>query len=89
LETRDVILVDDMITSGGSIVKACEVLKKHKCGKVYAICTHALLVGNATNTIKAAGVEDVIATNSIPNTSAKVNLSQVISAKLSKLIGAQ
>jgi ribose-phosphate pyrophosphokinase len=89
LETRDVILVDDMITSGGSIVKACKVLKKHKCGKVYAICTHALLVGNATNTIKAAGVEDVIATNSIPNTSAKVNLSQVISAKLSKLIGAQ
>ena len=89
LETRDVLLVDDMITSGGSITKACEVLKKNKCGKVYAICAHALLVGNAMNTIKAAGVEEVIATNSIPNRSAKVDLSQIISAKLSGLISAQ
>jgi ribose-phosphate pyrophosphokinase len=78
-----------MITSGGSIAKACKVLKKHKCGKVYAICAHALLVGNAMNTIKAAGVEEVIATNSIPNRSAKVDLSQIISAKLSRLISAQ
>jgi ribose-phosphate pyrophosphokinase len=89
LETRDVILVDDMITSGGSIAKACEVLKKNKCGKVYAICTHALLVGDAMKSIKEAGVEEVIATNSIPNRSAKVDLSQIISAKLSRLITAQ
>jgi hypothetical protein len=41
------------------------------------------------NTIKAAGVEEVIATNSIPNRSAKVDLSQIISAKLSGLISAQ
>jgi ribose-phosphate pyrophosphokinase len=86
LEGRDVILVDDMITSGGSIAKACQLLKKHKCGKVYAICAHALLVGNAANRIKAAGVEDIIATNSIPNASAKVDLSQIISANLKKLI---
>jgi ribose-phosphate pyrophosphokinase len=89
LEGRDVILVDDMITSGGSIAKACQVLKKHECGNVYAICAHALLVGNAINRIKAAGVEDIIATNSIPNASAKVDLSQIISAKLKKLITAK
>jgi ribose-phosphate pyrophosphokinase len=89
LETRDAIIVDDMITSGGSIAKACDVLKKHKCGKVYAMCAHALLVGNAMNVIKAAGVEDVIATNSIPNISAKVDLSEIISTSLKKLISAQ
>jgi ribose-phosphate pyrophosphokinase len=88
LEGRDVILVDDMITSGGSIAKACELLKKHKCGKVYAICAHALLLENAVNRIKAAGVEDIIATNSIPNASAKVDLSQIISANLKNLIAA-
>jgi ribose-phosphate pyrophosphokinase len=88
LEGRDVILVDDMITSGGSVAKACEVLKKHKCGKVYAICAHALLLENAVNRIKAAGVEDIIATNSIPNASAKVDLSQIISTNLKNLIAA-
>jgi ribose-phosphate pyrophosphokinase len=88
LDGRDVILVDDMITSGGSIAKACQVLKKHKCGKVYAVCAHALLVENAVNRIKAAGVEDIIATNSIPNSSAKVDLSQIISANLKNMLAA-
>lgn len=86
LEGRDVILVDDMIASGGSIAKSCQLLKKHKCGSVYAMCAHALLVGNAIDTIKSAGVQDIIATNSIPNASAKVDLSKIISANLKKLI---
>jgi ribose-phosphate pyrophosphokinase len=83
---RDVLLVDDMISSGGSIVKACKVLKKNKSGKIYAICAHALLVGNAMQNIKAAGVEQVIATNSIPSKSAKVDLSPLISENLRNLI---
>ena len=86
MEGRDAIIVDDMITSGASIAEACKLLKKYRCGKVYAVCAHALLVGNAMSTIKAAGVEDVIATNSIPNKSAKVDLSPIISANLNKLI---
>ena len=52
---RDVILVDDMISSGDSITKACRVLKENNSSKVYAICTHALLIGNAMQRIKAAG----------------------------------
>jgi hypothetical protein len=38
------------------------------------------------STIKAAGVEDIIATNSVPNKSAKVDLSAIISANLNRLI---
>lgn len=83
---RDVILVDDMITSGGSIAKSCQLLKEHKCGNVYAICAHALLVGNAIETIKGAGVQDIIATNSVPSAFAKVDLSKIISTNLKKII---
>jgi ribose-phosphate pyrophosphokinase len=86
VEGRDVILVDDMITSGSSIAEACKVLKKFRSGKVYAVCAHALLIGNAMSMIKAAGVEDVIATNSVPNGSAKVDLSSIISENLKRLI---
>ncbi|WP_320416671.1 ribose-phosphate diphosphokinase [Candidatus Nitrosotenuis chungbukensis] len=46
-EGRDIILVDDMISTGGSIVKATEYLKQQNCGRIYAACTHALLVGDA------------------------------------------
>jgi ribose-phosphate pyrophosphokinase len=72
---RDAILVDDMISSGGSIVKAAQVLRKAGAGKVYAMCAHALLVGDAAQNIMAAGVQDIVATNSIPGKYARVDMS--------------
>jgi ribose-phosphate pyrophosphokinase len=75
---RDAILVDDMISSGGSIVKAAQVLKKGGAGKVYAMCAHALLIGDAAAKIQAAGVHDIVATNSIPGKYAKVDLSKAL-----------
>jgi ribose-phosphate pyrophosphokinase len=83
---RDVILVDDMISSGCSILKACQVLKKNKSGRLYAICSHALLIGDAANKIRAAGIREIIATNSIPNKWAKVDISSTISKSLLNLI---
>ena len=83
---RDVILVDDMISSGDSIIKACRVLKKNRSGKIYVMCAHALLIGDAIQKIKASGIEDLIATNSIPNKWAKVDISPIISANLRNLV---
>jgi ribose-phosphate pyrophosphokinase len=79
---RDVVLVDDIISSGGSIVKACQVLKKNKADKIYAMCVHALLVEDAAEKIRAAGVQEIISTNSIPSRYAKVDISPIISACL-------
>jgi ribose-phosphate pyrophosphokinase len=75
---RDAILVDDMISSGGSIVKAAQVLRKNGAEKVYAMCAHALLIGQAAQNIAAAGVSDIIATNSIPGAYAKVDMSPAL-----------
>ncbi|AFU59257.1 ribose-phosphate pyrophosphokinase [Candidatus Nitrososphaera gargensis Ga9.2] len=75
---RDTILVDDMISSGESIVKAVGVLRRNGAGKVYAMCAHALLIGDAAQKIKQAGVQDIIATNSIPGEYARVDLSPAI-----------
>jgi ribose-phosphate pyrophosphokinase len=79
---RDAVIVDDMISSGGSIVKAAEVLRKKGASKIYAMCAHALLIGDAADRIKAAGVQDIIATNSIPGAYAKVDTSPAIAAAL-------
>jgi ribose-phosphate pyrophosphokinase len=79
---RDVVLVDDIISSGGSIVKACQILKKNKANKIYAMCVHALLVEDAAEKIRAAGVQEIISTNSIPSRYAKVDISPIISACL-------
>jgi ribose-phosphate pyrophosphokinase len=71
-----------MISSGGSIVKAAEVLKKNGSGKIYAMCAHALLIGSAAEKIRAAGIEDIIATNSVPGQYSKVDLSPAIAEAL-------
>jgi ribose-phosphate pyrophosphokinase len=76
---RDLILVDDMISTGGSIVKAAEFLKKQKCRNVYAACTHALLIGDAEKRIKKAGVLKIISTNTIPGKTGLVDVSNIIS----------
>ena len=79
---RDVVLVDDIISSGGSIVKACQILKKNKADKIYAMCVHPLFVEDAAEKIRAAGVQEIISTNSIPSRYAKVDISPIISACL-------
>ncbi len=82
IRDRDAILIDDMISSGGSIIKAAEVLHKNGADKIYAMCAHALLIGDAAFKIKAAGILDIIATNSIPSQYAQVDLSSAIAEAL-------
>jgi len=79
LKNCDALIVDDMISTGASIMKTIELLKKYHIGNVYAICTHALLLDDAKQKLLNAGIKEVISTNSIPNEFAKVDLSSVIS----------
>ena len=78
VENRDLILVDDIISTGGSIIKATQFLKTQKCKKIYVACTHALLMNNAEKKIKKAGVTSIISTNTIPGKTSKVDISKTI-----------
>lgn len=82
---RDTVIIDDMISSGGSIVKAAELLKKNRADKVYAVCAHALMLDDASSKITSAGVNEIISTNSIPNEFATVDLSPAVSSFIKTL----
>ena len=75
---RDLILVDDMISTGGSIIKAAEFLKKQKCNRIFVTCTHALLMNDAEKKIIKAGVTKIISANTIPGNSSIVDVSSTI-----------
>jgi len=75
---RDLILVDDMISTGSSIIKATEFLKKQKCKRIFVACTHALMRENAENKIKKSGVSKIVSTNTIPGKTALVDVSDII-----------
>ncbi len=79
---KDVIIVDDIISTGSSIVEASKILKKNGADKIYVACTHALLLDNAIGKIKESGVKEIVSTNSISNECAKVDLSDAISKSM-------
>lgn len=82
ISKRDAIVIDDIISSGGSIIKAAEVLHKKGVSRIYAMCAHALLIRDAAQKIKSAGVQDIISTNSVPGEYSKVELSPEIASAL-------
>jgi ribose-phosphate pyrophosphokinase len=83
LQNRDIILVDDMISTGNSIIKAAQYLRKQNCGRLFACCTHGLLVDNAQKRIKSAGIQKLVCTNTIPGKNAIIDVSDVLVSSLS------
>jgi len=75
---KDLILVDDIISTGGSIIKAAQFLKRQRCKRIFVACTHGLFVEGAEKKIKKAGVSRIICTNTIPRNTSKVDVSGVI-----------
>ena len=81
---RDIIILDDIISIDGSIVKATEILRRKSSGKIYVMCSHSLINENNIRNILDAGVEDIIATNSIPNRFAKIDISPALASCIRK-----
>lgn len=63
---KNVVIVDDMIDTGGTIVKAAQMLKERGAKTVRAVATHAVLSGEAHSRIENSELEEVIFTDTIP-----------------------
>jgi ribose-phosphate pyrophosphokinase len=66
IEGRNCVIMDDMIDTAGTLVKAAEVLKARGAKSVYAYCTHPVFSGPAVDRIGASQIDEVVITNTIP-----------------------
>ncbi|MEY4763774.1 MAG: hypothetical protein RI907_447 [Pseudomonadota bacterium] len=66
IDGRNCVIMDDMIDTAGTLVKAAEVLKERGAKNVYAYCTHSVFSGPAIERIKASHLDEVVITNTIP-----------------------
>ncbi len=66
IEGRTVLIFDDMISTGGSIVGAAEVARQHGAREIYVGATHAVLCGPAPTRLREAGLKQCVFTNSLP-----------------------
>jgi len=82
IKNRDVIIFDDIISSGGTMAKAVKLVKEQGAKKVYSACVHPLLMGNAEKRILENGAEEIIGTNSVPSSVSKVSIAPLISKAL-------
>jgi ribose-phosphate pyrophosphokinase len=65
IEGRNCVIMDDMIDTAGTLVKAAEVLKERGAQSVYAYCTHPVFSGPAVERIASSQIDEVVITNTI------------------------
>ena len=84
VDGRDVVVFDDIISTGGTIARAIKMLKSQGARRVYAACVHPLLIGEAKTKIMESGAEEIIGTDSITSSVRIVSLAPLIAEALSR-----
>lgn len=79
VKDKDVVLVDDMIDTAGTICKAADLMREKGARSVRCLSSHALMSGPAVERVNASALEEVIFTDSIPFDTARCEKVSVIS----------
>jgi len=79
---QTVIILDDIISTGGTIVGAAKILREKGAKHVFCGCVHGLLISDAEKRILNSGVEEIVGTDSVPGNISKVSLAPLISQEL-------
>jgi len=66
IEGRHVLVVDDIVDTAGTLVRAAETLVRRGVTEVYACCTHPVLSGPAVERIASSPIRELVVTDSIP-----------------------
>ncbi len=64
----DTIIVDDLISTGNTIMEATQILLKNKASSVYVSCTHPVFSAEAVTKLNKAPINEIIITDTIPTT---------------------
>ena len=88
IEGRNCVIMDDMIDTAGTLVKAAEVLKERGAKQVYAYCTHPIFSGPAIERIASgSALDEVVVTNTIPLSAAAQACGKIRQISVAPLFG--
>ncbi|WP_292320407.1 ribose-phosphate diphosphokinase [Caldisphaera sp.] len=63
---KDIIIIDDIISTGGTILKASQILRSQGARKIYVMVSHAILLNNAEEKLISSGIDKIYAANTLP-----------------------
>lgn len=82
---RDVIIIDDIISTGGTIAETISLLRKQGAHEVFAACVHPVLSNNAILKLFKAGVKGIIATDTLDKGVSVVSVAPVIASAIGNI----
>ena len=86
VRSRTCLIVDDIIDTAGTLVKAADALAKDGATKVYACCSHPVLSGPAVERIQSSDLVELVVTNTIPLHSEARRCKKISVLSVSKLL---
>jgi ribose-phosphate pyrophosphokinase len=82
VEGREVVIIDDIISTGGTIVNAIKMLKENGASNITVSCVHPVLVDDALLKIFAAGADEVIGTDTLKSEISVVSVAELVAEAL-------
>jgi len=72
VEDKNVVIFDDVVSTGSTLVEAAEAVKRAGARDIYAGCTHGILCGDAVERIRRSSLRELIVTDSIPHDASRL-----------------
>jgi len=85
LKGRDTVIVDDVISTGRTIANTAQIAKNQGARRVIAACAHLLLIGDAALTLRSAGVEEIVGTESVETAAQPIAIAPVLAEALRRI----
>jgi ribose-phosphate pyrophosphokinase len=83
----DVVIMDDMVDTGGTLVESAEALKREGAKRIFAACSHPVLSGKAVEKIENSNLENLIVTNTIPLQGKSRSSNKIVTLSVASLFG--
>ena len=80
VKNKTIAIIDDIISTGGTMAAAITELKKQKAAKVHVVCTHGLFAGTAIEKLKKAQCDEIISTETIKSAYSKIKITPVLTS---------
>ncbi|MDD1668159.1 MAG: ribose-phosphate diphosphokinase [Methanomicrobiales archaeon] len=84
--TGDVVLVDDIISTGGTLATAARMLRAQGAKGVYAVCVHGLFAGTALDLLGSSGINQIAASDTIEGPNSRYSAAGPIAARLREFL---
>ncbi|MHC1635697.1 MAG: ribose-phosphate diphosphokinase [Candidatus Methanospirareceae archaeon] len=82
VEGRNVVIVDDIISTGGTISEAASILKAQGAKDIYVACIHGVFAQNSIIRLYSSGIEEIVATDTIESAFSKISIAGEIAKNL-------